>query len=185
MQRGILFAALVCSFAAFAGDWKPFDTAEFTASFHGEVKTSSRTDDTQIGQVKSSVYSFENDHEAFTLSITDYPPELVSKSLPTKMLEGARDGAVANVGGTLDKDIGIFIDSGLPKKKWPGREFTLHTGQGLMMNSRVYLVANKLFTLLMVRDGTVKDDADFVKFAESLKLKPPPAAPAPAKAPKK
>lgn len=180
MQRLMLLTAVVSAQLAFAADWKPFDGGEYTISFPGTPTTSTRADDTQIGQVKSNVATLELDHQSFTVAITEYPLDLVKKSVPSKMLEGARDGAVANVGGTLDKDFGVFLDSGEPKKKWPGREFTLHTGKAAMA-SRVFLVNNKLYSLLMVRDETVKDDADFAKFADSLKLKGPEKPEKPAK----
>jgi hypothetical protein len=171
MTRAVLLTAVVSFASAFAADWKPFDGGEYTVNFPGAPKTSQREDETQIGKVVSTVAAVELEHEAFTVSVTVYPPDLVKKSVPAKMLEGARDGAVANVAGTLDKDFGVFLDSGEAKKKWPGREFTLHTTQGMAMTSRVYLVNNKLYTLLLVRDSTVKDDSEFEKFADSLKLK--------------
>jgi hypothetical protein len=172
MQRLMLLTAVVCAQLASAADWKPFNGGEYSISFPGTPTTSSRTDQTGIGPVKSSVVTVELPHQSFTLAITEYPLDLVKKSQPAKMLEGARDGAVANVQGTLDKDIAVQLDSGDPKKKWPGREFTAHTSKAVMA-SRLYLVNNKLYSLLLVRDQTVTDDADFTRFADSLKLKGP------------
>jgi len=203
MQRALLSAALLSSFSAFAADakavdgglvWKAFDGGTYSASFPGEVTSAEHTDETQSGPVKSLSYTCTLPHEVFHLSIAEYPVELLKKAVPAQMLEGARDGAVANMAGVLEKDVAVFVDSGEAKKKWPGREFTFHMdrsdGDGgvtrAWMDVHMFMVDNKLYSSLLSRDATVKDDADFVKFVDGLKLKRPAKTPAaaPAKAPK-
>ncbi len=170
MRAWVLLAALAGS-PAWAEEWKSLETPDFSVSFPGEVKRSERSDDTQAGSVKTQIWSVDLEHQSFTFAVSEYAPEQLKKSSPATMLEFARDGAMANVGGTLDKDAPTTLDSGEPKKKWPGREFSFHTEKGLQFNSRAFLVSNRLFSLLVVHDGTVKDSADFVRFADSLKLK--------------
>ncbi len=78
---------------------------------------------------------------------------------------------MANLGGTLEKDFAVFLDAVEPKKKWPGREFSLHVSNGVSHRMRLYLVGDKLYMLLFQFDDTVKDEGDFTRFADSLKLK--------------
>ena len=97
--------------------------------------------------------------------------------MPSKVLEGARDGAMANVNGTVEKDFSVFLDSGLPKKKYPGREFDGSTTSGLKLAARLFLVDDRLYQLISVSPKATFNAADFKKFADSFKLK---AAAAPA-----
>ena len=79
---------------------------------------------------------------------------------------------MANAGGTVEKDIGIFLDSGTPKKKWPGREFDGTTTSGLKLAARLFLVDDRLYQMICVTPKASFNADNFKKFADSFKLKP-------------
>ncbi len=160
--------------------WKSVDGGNFTVSFPADPTPSERNDATQVGNIKSTVWDLKLEHETFTLSIAEYAPEVVKKLSPAQMIEGARDGAIANAGGSLEKDQVVFLTEG--KKKWPGREFTMRPPgapdagtQVWSVSCRMYLVDNRLFALIYTHDQTL-NDADFAKFADSLSLRPAPSS---------
>jgi hypothetical protein len=182
MTRSILALMLVAP-AAWAADWKPLDTKDFSVSLPGEAKMQEGTEQTEAGPVKTTTWGVQTagkDGAFFAVSIADYPAGMMGKAVPSKVLEGARDGAMANVGGTVEKDVGVFLDSGTPKKKYPGREFNGSTKSGLKLAARLYLVDDRLYQMICVSPKAAFNDADFKQFADSFKLKLA-AAPAPAK----
>jgi hypothetical protein len=63
------------------------------------------------------------------------------------MLTNSRDGAIANVGGTLISDQNIQLAD------YPGRDVHISIQNGKMMGlARFYLVRNRLFILICVTD---------------------------------
>ena len=177
MKAWVLCLALLGAGAARAQDWKPLTAGELTVSFPGDATASTRTNQTQVGEATTQVYQLdqEKEHqEVFSLSVTDYPAEALKKAVPGKLLENARDGLVAHSGGTLEKDVAVTLDSGEPKKKWPGRELVLRTEKGQLMNVRLFLAGSRLYVLMVVRGSDAVSDADYLKFADSFKLKPAP-----------
>jgi hypothetical protein len=80
-------------------------------------------------------------------SFNDYP-DSVLKQGPDTLLEGAQNGAIANVKGKLLASSKITLGS------HPGREFDFEAlgGQGIA-RQRVYLVKNRLHTLMVMAKG--------------------------------
>ena len=176
-----MFVALL-AVPAFAEEWKEVGNETFTAVLPGDPKVQDDAVETAAGKMKTRTWASQKANAYYAISMVSYPPDLVHKSIPSKMLEGARDGALANIQATLEKDYGVFIDSGIPKKKWPGRELFANAPQGMRYAARLYLVDAELYQIIVVRKASEGSDDDFKKIVESFKLKPPPgAAPAPAK----
>lgn len=190
-MRPLLFTALLSSTAALAQAaapapmaWAPLDGPTFTAEMPGAPSVKEGTEQTQAGPVKTTTWGVQTNGAFFAISTADYPPGMMTNAVPSKVLEGARDGAMANVGGTVEKDIGMFLDSGLPKKKYPGREFDGTTKSGLKLAARLFLVDDRLYQLICVTPKAGFNAADFKRFADSFKLKKGGAA-APVKPAKK
>lgn len=187
MTRSVL-ALMLAAPAAYAAEWKPLDTRDFSVSLPGEAKMQEGVEQTEAGPVKTTTWGVQTtgttgkEGSFFAVSIADYPPGMMAKAVPSKVLEGARDGAMANVGGTVEKDVGLFLDSGLPKKKYPGREFNGSTKSGLKLAARLYLVDDRLYQMICVSPKATFNDVDFKQFADSFKLK---SAATPAAAKKK
>ncbi len=176
-------AALAAEPTAAAPTWSTVDGPTFTADMPGTASVKEGTEQTAAGPVKTTTWGVQTQGAFLAISIADYPPGMMANAVPSKVLEGARDGAMANVGGTVEKDIGLFLDSGIPKKKYPGREFDGSTKSGLKLAARLYLVDDRLYQLICVTPKAGFNAADFKKFADSFKLKKSGAPPA--KAPKK
>lgn len=171
--------------AAAPPTWAPVDGPTFTAEMPGTASVKEGTEQTAAGPVKTTTWGVQTNGAFFAISIADYPPGMMANAVPSKVLEGARDGAMANVGGTVEKDIGVFLDSGIPKKKYPGREFDGSTKSGLKLAARLYLVDDRLYQLICVTPKAGFNAADFKRFADSFKLKKGGAVPPPAKGAKK
>ena len=179
-MRPYLLLVVLCAVPAFAEDWKEVGNDVFTAQMPGDPKVEDSAVDTEAGKMKTRTWSSQKGNAYYAIAMVGYPPDLVHKSIPSKMLEGARDGALANIQATLEKDYGVFIDSGIPKKKWPGRELFANAPQGMRYAARLYLVDAELYQIIVVRKASEGSDEDFKKMVASFKLKPPPGA-APAK----
>ena len=162
--------------------WQSLDAPTFTVDVPGVPEMKEGVEQTKAGPVKTTTWSIKTQGAFFAVSIADYPKGAMGNAMPVKVLEGARDGAMANVGGTVEKDISVFLDSGTPKKKYPGREFDGTTKSGLKLAARLFLVEDRLYQLICVTPKAGFNAADFKKFADSFKLK---KAAAPAKPPKK
>ncbi len=176
MTATLLALMLAGAPAPGALDWKPLDNPAFSVNLPGDAKPQDGTEQTEAGPVKTTTWGVQTPGDKgafFAVSIADYPPGMMAKAVPSKVLEGARDGAMANVGGTVEKDVGVFLDSGLPKKKYPGREFNGNTKSGLKLAARLYLVDDRLYQMICVSPKAAFNDADFKVFADSFKLKLP------------
>ncbi len=88
---------------------------------------------------------------------------------PEALLDGARDGAIANVKGTLSSERNIVLDS------HPGREIVLtFTPRTELITSklRMFMVGNRLYQIQVLRPGNSPvPDAD--AFLDSFKILPP------------
>ena len=162
--------------------WQQLDTQTFTVDLPGAAAMKEGVEQTKAGAVKTTTWSVQTTGAFYAVSIADYPKGMMSTAMPLKVLEGARDGAMANVHGTVEKDFAVFLDSGTPKKKYPGREFDGTTTQGIKLAARLFLVDDRLYQMISVSPIAAFNADDFKKFADSFKLKATLAAAAPAKA---
>ncbi len=170
----LVAAALAAPPAVRAEDWKKVETPTFEALLPcAQPKLEEQAMETQIGQARMRMWQCETKDAFAALSTVEYPADAVAKAVPAKMLDGARDGALANINGTLEREVPILLDSGQPKKKWPGREFAGVTPAGIVYEARIYLVDNRLYQLALVHPKASDVAATFKKLADSFKLKPP------------
>ena len=171
-----------------APGWQALDTATFTVDLPGAATMKEGVEKTKAGDVNTTTWSVQTAGAFYAVSIADYPQGMMKAALPVKVLEGARDGAMANVGGTVEKDFAVFLDSGVAKKQYPGREFNGTTTQGIKLAARLFLVDDRLYQMISVSPISSFSEEDFTKFADSFKLKATAekaAAPKPGKRTKK
>src|SRR5205085_2073572 len=100
--------------------WAPLDAPSFTAEMPGTPNLKEGKEQTAAGDVKTVTWGVQTAGAFYAISTADYPPGMMTNALPSKVLEGARDGAMANVGGTIEKDISVFLPAPGLKKKYPG-----------------------------------------------------------------
>jgi hypothetical protein len=105
----------------------------------------------------------------YALSYIDLPiPAGEPKATIQKRLDGARDGMVRNLRGTLVSSSRITL-----QKKYPGRQVqaTLPTAQQFL-HGRVYLVGTRLYLILVSGPKEWATSAEATRFLDSLVVTP-------------
>jgi hypothetical protein len=142
--------------------WTLVTSAEgkFRAAFPAQPQVERSVEDTDAGKAQVVTYSFEKDDSYLAVSVTKFPDGTVSKALPTDVLEGARDGALANVSGKLVTDKAVMVDGpkGGTKRFYPGREYEATGAQDMRISVRVILAEDRLYQIMLVR-MTEKNDS--------------------------
>src|SRR5512133_1176666 len=102
-RLAVAVAALTWAGAAAAGDeaWQRVDTAAFTVQLPKAATRGEQKADTATGPLVLVTWQLEKPDSMVIFSYTDFPPEAIAKSLPQNVLDGARDGSMANIGATL------------------------------------------------------------------------------------
>jgi hypothetical protein len=78
---------------------------------------------------------------------------------PGTVLEGARDGAIANVKGKLveGRDTAVTVPGPKAGKSYPGRDYEATAPQGMRISTRLILVGDRLYQIIFVRMGEKND----------------------------
>lgn len=123
--------------------------------------------DTAVGSVDIHLFIGEKGNSAYMVGYSDYPAEIIEQSDPAAMLDGARDGAVSNISGTLISETAITLDGN------PGRELVITAkvdDSDADVKARIYMVGNRLYQVLVigVKGEVTPEDAD--AFLQSFKL---------------
>lgn len=131
------------------------------------LEESSQTVDTAAGPIEIHFFMADDGNSAFMVGYSDYPAEIVDINDPNDMLDGAAEGATANINGTLVSQNNITLDG------YPGRELAL---EGTFDNfnasakARIYLVGNRLYQVLVISsEGNITTE-DMDAFLQSFKL---------------
>jgi hypothetical protein len=104
---------------------------------------------------------------AYVVMWADFPAAVVKEQGTDKALDGARDGAVQNVGGKLDSEKKISVQGN------PGREIAVSGPNGMKLAGRLFLVGNRLYQVMAVwqeADASMRP-ASVTPFLESFVLK--------------
>ncbi len=164
----VAVAGLAASVAHAADDWSTLtsDGGGFTISMPGKPTESKQTYDTDGGPVEAVLYMLELDggNVAYLAGYNDFKKEQIEGRNPQDMLDGARDGAVANVNGKLVKETKITLDGN------PGRELKVEAPGDMLVFARVYLVKNRLIQALVVMPKKTLKEKDVTRFLTSLAL---------------
>lgn len=169
----LLVALAVPAHAEEASRWTRLDGGFFTIELPGQATLENSENEVPgVGTLKSTSWTVESPDSSVVINTTEFPKAFVADKIPGKMLEGSRDGAVANIGATLTADEPVFIPSGLPKKKWPGRVFTATRSGGLVIRQAVYLVDHTLLQVVYATSKPGETDALFARVHASLKMVP-------------
>jgi hypothetical protein len=129
--------------------WHQATTADGAASalFPAPPRTESREVATPAGRLRVDFLIAETADSAYLLSATDYPAAVLAAG-PDILLDGARDGAAQEIGGTLEREIPIGLTGG-----HPGRQLTFEIPErNSEATLRCYLVGRRLYQILQVGD---------------------------------
>ena len=149
--------------------WQPFTPAQggFTISMPDKPKADVLSTNTAVGVIDLNIFLIEMDDSAYIVSYADYPESLVRNNNTDVMLDGARDGAVANVDGKLLAERRITLQG------YPGRELLVEAQskgvQGLV-RARVYLVGRRLYQMLVAGSEAQFSESDAEIFLNSFQL---------------
>jgi hypothetical protein len=166
--------AILLSTLAAADGWTKITGSFFSMEMPGKPeKKDMQQEIPGVGMTKSTYFESRLSDLQFTVGTTEFPRAMIEKSIPSKMLEGSRDGSLANIGANLTSDSAVFIDSGMPNKKWPGRTFVASHPSGLVIRQAVFLIDTTLLQLVCVAAKGKDSAPDFAKFVASLKVSPP------------
>jgi len=144
------------------------EAGNFSVQTPYTLKESSESLDTQVGEIEIHSFLGEQGNESVSIGYTDYPAELVQVSDPERILDGSRDGAVANVKGELVSETRISLDG------YPGRELTISViadnKQEIVLRGRVFLVENRLYQIMAVAPKGKENAKNIDAFLQSFAL---------------
>jgi hypothetical protein len=102
------------------------------------------------------------------VAYSDYPAEIIEQTDPQALLDSSRDGAVNNLGGTLVSEEVIDLAGN------PGRSLVISANanqeQTATINSRIYLVENRLYQVLVVSPEGTESLEESLSFLDSFDL---------------
>ena len=137
----------------------------FSAAFPEDPQEDVQTLPTDVGEIEVHFLSLERENAVYMIVYSDYPTDVVAQSDPESMLNGARDGAVSNVQGTLVSEEKITIDD------HPGRGLKITSSDGeATIYSNVYLVNNRLYQIMVVIPSSTNLSNEASNFLNSFKL---------------
>ena len=121
-----------------------------------------------VGSIDIYNFTGQRGSTAYYVSYADYPAEIIEQSDPIKILEGSRDGASQSVSGKVTSDKPISLD------RHPGREITVEgkdeNGQSVTIKSRIFLVDNRLYQIMVISPQRNFDNNAADTFLQSFKL---------------
>lgn len=145
----------------------------FTVRLPDEPVMESQTTSTEAGDIEIAMYMVEGDDHAWVLSHNGFPDAIAEviasgdDATIQSLLDGGRDGAVSNVGGTLQDEKRITVDG------FPGREFTFEasaSGQAITGTARAILANGRMYQLLNLTTDAGADPAIVQAFFDSFQL---------------
>jgi hypothetical protein len=151
-----------------ASDWEEFTSTagRFSVVMPGAPVEQTQVVETDAGAVDLYMYLVDKGTAAYIAGYADYPQELISQTDTQTLLQNARDGALANVGGSLMNERSISLDG------HAGLEIEVETSdpptQVAYLVARFYLVENRLYQTLVVTLNNASSDTE--RFLDSFVL---------------
>ena len=128
----------------------------FTCEMPGEPKRTSQKVPTPAGTIDVVAYMLEGPTGTYVVSATPIPRNAPALSTQQR-LDGARDGAVKGVNGTLISEKQIKLDNN------PGRELLVKGPQGVFLHQRTFLINNQLVQAVAVSQSKFQPRAARVR----------------------
>ncbi len=130
-------------------------------------KESSDKIPTDVGTITFHMALSEGRTWGFASAYADFPDWTVDKKDAKELLHGARDGALRNIGGKLEKESWIELEG------HPGIELVFSApSQKIKAKARIYLVKNRLYQVLGGQTEDAYDEAELDRFLDSFRLRP-------------
>ena len=150
------------------GSWLAFESKE--GAFKAEFPKAPSTESSQVPggpgiTVEMVTYAAELDDAYYAVATTDFPDAIINAKPAAVLLDGARDGAVANITGKLKEEKQIEVDGN------PGRRLAITgntEGMELLVDSVIFLKGKRLYQAIVVRPATKDITAETTRFLDSL-----------------
>ena len=152
--------------------WQVFVSQDggFSVRLPGEPSPGVQTVPTAAGTFALHTFLYQNETAGYYVGYADYPAGLVEGANMKRLLDGARDGAVATVHGTLlsEKDLSL---AGVPARQVVIQAPYLGSLQTIVVTARFGMAGNRQYQLQALSAGTptatgnVRIDAFFDAFS--------------------
>lgn len=150
------------------GSWQTFDASEggFRVTMPGKPTKGHDVLTTAAGPLDSVnyVYTTPDQRVAYGIDYVDYPPDVVRRNDPDRILEAARDGLVGKLRGRVRDERRIDLEG------QPGRAVELALGDGRFVRARLYLVGQRQYQLVVVTPDERTGATDAQRFLDSFRL---------------
>jgi hypothetical protein len=169
VKRWLLLLLLVLLLASGCGggtEWQRFEPeiGGFSILFPGTPEKQTETVPTAGGTIETVFFLVEQEDMGYSVNLADYSEVSLSEGDVELMLEGAREGAVRNVGGDLLEETSITLDG------HPGRALKIAVEDQFVVDARFYLVGNRLYILQAISVGNTSHSSNVKKFLDSFRL---------------
>jgi hypothetical protein len=173
-STGAFFSAASTNGDLLAG-WQVFVSQEggFSVRLPGDPAPGVQTVPTAAGTLTLHTFLYQNESSGYYVGYADYPAGLVQGANTKRLLDGARDGAVAMVHGTLLSEQDVTL-AGMPARQvviqapYPG------SLQTIVVTARFGMAGNRQYQLQALSAGTptAAGKARIEAFFDSFRLTP-------------
>jgi hypothetical protein len=171
----IVILLLLTSLKTAGKDWIAYEPEHSKCSIliPGQPQKKEQSVNTGAGNVTLELFMYQpeqgaDDNYLYMISYADLPIDQISSDstgLINGFLDNARDGAINNVHGKL------MAETVIKYQKYPGREMRIDFQNGTaVIQSRIYLIKNRLYTLQVIIPPTKDFNASVNKFLDSFSL---------------
>ncbi len=140
------------------------DAGNFSVLMPGKPKTEKQNIETAVGSVTMIMYTAGSSRAGCAVAFADYPQQLVDSSDAQKLLEGAKNGAIKNVKGTLVSETRVSFN-GLP-----ARDLVIEVPGKAIINARLIIASPRFYQLMLITPKGQDHKEDIAKFFNSLKI---------------
>lgn len=157
-----------------APTWKEFESAQggFAVLMPGTPTEQRQTAKTASGSIDAHMFVVDHGDVAYMVAYSDYPNTMIQERTPKLILDGARDGAVANAKGRLLNESSVSMNG------HPGREVHVEpVGGKVTITARIFLVGRRLYQVMVLMPKEKASSKDVNKFLDSFRIQPQPPQP--------
>jgi hypothetical protein len=138
----------------------------YAVEMPGQWTVTSQDTSTAVGSVKVHMATVDMGAVAYMSMYNEYPAQLINGNPVAPILDGARNGAVQNVKGTLRQEDKITISN------LEARQLVIDSPRGIVIKMRYFLLANVLVQALVAGPPGIEDQPEAKRFLDSLKVVP-------------
>lgn len=129
----------------------------------GEWTLTTQDINTAVGALKGYTATVDLGSTAYMSMYISYPDSVRGKPI-TPILDGARDGAVANTHGTLRDERRVIVSN------FPARQIVIDTPQKLVIVLRYFMMDNVLVQALVAGPEGIESKPETKRYLDSLKV---------------